>query len=250
MKVITEKDFGPLLLNWARKQFEQEIHSDFQRTQQYDGQRAKEHLKVLRQQSPKQLAILARVLPLEVFWETPDAIERRNQLAIEEREAVEKLRADYNTECRGNFMQKVQKRWHAKNDPEIKKQFEEAAEEGKQFHRQVAEQRNLEVATAEPGEWGLIAYKNWGRIVISINLGTGMSMSYRIGLYNFMGEVIRFHDHYLRALGIGSGNWSVENRNMLGEKFLMAVDFAVWHTSQYEEIVNCIFDGPLSASAQ
>jgi hypothetical protein len=64
-----------------------------------------------------------------------------------------------------------------------------------------------------------------------------------MGLYNATGDIIRHFDHYLMALGIGAGSWSVKSRDELNEKFLRAVDFATWHATEYEIIINRIFDG-------
>jgi hypothetical protein len=91
-----KKRFDAQLLEWARKRFDEEIRSDFARIRAFDSPMTKDHLSVLLQQTPEHLCILARVLPLGVSWETPDAIERRNRLSNDEKEAVEKLRLDYN----------------------------------------------------------------------------------------------------------------------------------------------------------
>ncbi|HEX3627667.1 MAG TPA: hypothetical protein VH280_19845 [Verrucomicrobiae bacterium] len=243
MQIITIQDFDGPALAWARNQFDQEIQSDFQRTRQFDGSRAKEHLALLRRQSPEQLAILARVLPLGVFWQTPDAHEKRSQLSAEERTAVEKLIADYNSEKYGSFQKLLQKKWDHRRNPEHGKLIKELVKDGRKIHREIGEQKDLELATSGPGEWGLIGRRNWGRFVISINLGGAPSLSYRMGLYNATGDRIRFYDHYLMALGIGAGAWSVRDRSELSEKFLRAVDFATWHANEYEVIINRILEG-------
>jgi hypothetical protein len=164
MKIITAQDFDGPRLVWARNQFNQEIQSDFQRTQQFDGSRAKEHLARLRKQSPEQLAILARVLPLGVFWQTPDALERRKLLGVEERAAVGKLIADYKSEMRGSFQERLQKKRDRRRNLEHKKLIKELVKDGRKIHREIGKQKDLEVATAGPGEWGLIGRRNWGAL--------------------------------------------------------------------------------------
>ncbi len=244
MKTVTADEFGKPLLAWARDQFKQEVLSDFQRIQQFDGSRAKMYLDLLRRQSPIQLAILAHVLPLEVLWETPPALERRRKLGVEERAAVEKLWADYKAEHYAHFNSNVQKRRDARHSPEIKQLFRETAKEGSRIHKQIAKEKNLEPATAGPGEWGLIGRRSWGRFVISINLGiVGMSLSYRMAVYNATPDVIRDYDHYLRVLGIGAGNWSVKDKSELNEKFVKAADFALWHANEYDVLINSILAG-------
>lgn len=236
MRILRPKEFEIALLDWARNQFAQEVRSGFKRIEQYDGIRAKEHLTVLRKQSPRQLSILSDVLPLEVFWETPDAIQRRKQLANEERQAVEKLRTDYNAERERNFLRNVEllKRGEKR---EVKELFKLAVKTGNRLHKEVGQQRGWAIARAGPGEWGLIGQQDWGRVTISLNLSRNMNFSYHLGIVNNQSERVRFHDHYLMALGIGAGDWSVDNLDEVQEKFLKASKFAFWHAEEYETII-------------
>lgn len=243
MRMVTAQEFGVPLLAWARDQFTQEVNSDFQRSKQYDGLRVSEHVAVLQKQTPEQLAILSRVLPLGVFWETPDAIKARNQLTIEERQAVEKLRADYKAEHYRNYNQHLEILGR-EDHPEIKKLFGLAAKEGNGLQEQVGKQWNLVAARAGAGEWGLIGEKSWGRFTVSIHLSRVMTLSYTISIRNGVRETLRFHDHYLGVLGIGGGDWLVESKDEFIEKFFRASEFALWHAGEYEAILNCLsFDG-------
>jgi hypothetical protein len=237
MKTITPQEFTPLLLSWARNQFAQEVRSGFRRVEQYDGLRAQEHLAVLRMQSPTQLAILSNILPLEVFWETPDAIQKRNLLAKEEREAVEKLRNNYNAERDRNFLRNVEFLKRGEK-PEFKELFQQAVKIGNRLHNEMGKRHGWAIAQGGPGEWGLFNQKSWGRVTISVNLGKNIDFTYHLGITNNLRERIRFHDHYLMALGIGAGDWSADNLDQIPEKFLKATEFALWHAGEYEAILN------------
>jgi hypothetical protein len=237
MRTVSVQEFDALLLKWARDQFIQELSSDFRRSKQYDGLRAKEQLAVIQNQSPEQLAVLSRVLPLGVFWETPNAIKVRKQLTIEERQPVERLRADYHAEHNRNYNQHMEllRREH---HPEIKKLFRSATREGNNLQNKIGKQRNLVVARAGAGEWGFIKEQSWGRVTISINLSRFLTLSYMISIKNNLGETIRFHDHYLGVLGIGGGDWQIDNENEFGIKFIKACEFALWHAGEYEGLIN------------
>lgn len=233
---LSSDEFNERIIEWAREQFLQEIHSNFQRTEQYDGPRVKEHLSTLRMQSPQRLVILARVLPLGVFWETPKAINARGQLKSEEQEAVKKLRADYNEERARNWTQNLENLGRGER-PDVKEQFAFATREGNRIQNEIAKEWKWRIARAGPGEWGFITDKKWGRITISLNLAKNMSLSYDLGLANSFGQSVRFHDHYLMALGIGAGDWSIERVEEFRGKFLKAAQFALWHAKEYQEII-------------
>jgi hypothetical protein len=241
MRNITAQEFGASLLTWARDQFAQEVRSDFQRTKRYDGLRVKEHLAALHKQTPEQLATLSWVLPLEVFWETPDAVERRSLLSHDERQAVEKLRADYNSERDRNSHQNMEMLRRGERR-DIQKLFALAVKEGNRLQERFGKEKNWLIARAGPAEWGLIAGRSWGRVAISINLAKNMTLAYDVGISNSLGVNIRFHDHYLMVLGIGAGDWVVDSEDDFSDKFLKACEFAAWHAAEYEALANRLQD--------
>src|SRR6266571_4024507 len=93
--IVNAEQFESHLLCWAKTSFAEEVRSEFRRAQKFDAPRTREQLSVVRSQPREALEILARVLPLGVLWGTPAALERCTELSLEERAAVETLKAEY-----------------------------------------------------------------------------------------------------------------------------------------------------------
>ena len=109
-------------------------------------------------------------------------------------------------------------------------------------------QWNCVAAGAGPGEWGIVWQRSWGRMTASLNLGRNMSLTYDVSVADNALESIRFHDNYMAVLGIGVGEWAVENADDLAEKLSKAIEFARWHLDEYEALANRIHDNSTGAS--
>jgi hypothetical protein len=192
---------------------------------------------VLRMQPPDTLDILARVLPLGVFWERPEALVRRASLPRHERRAVEGFRADYNAYCHDHFAEQVTRVTQA-DDPKVLERFKTASRKGKEMVEQIADQWACNPAHAGPGEWGLLSQREGLRIAVSLNLGRNMSLSYHISMFDVAGSrTIRFHDDYLSVLGLGTGSWAVRPVDHFPDKLLRTSEFARWHVEEYEKLL-------------
>ncbi len=232
--------FNAAVLEWARLGFAEELRTNFERAEQFDNVRNREMLSVLRRQSAEDLGFLAKVLPLGVFRESPDDINNRNRLPSEERQAVEKLRADFDHEYRVHFYEHTA-RFARRHDKLIKEQFNIASRKGNAMIKEIASQWEADAVGAARGEWGLILRKDWLKITVSLKLARYMEMGYHVGVSNLTSsERFRFHDSYLGVLGFGMGQWDIETADQFPEKLLRAAEFAMWHVRQYEELLDKI----------
>src|SRR4051794_21084781 len=98
MSFVTDQNLNDLILKWARDQFAYELRSDFQRARNFDSFLSQRQLDVLLDRPKVQLETLAHVLPLNVLNNSPTQNERRSLLPAKEKEAVEKLRMDYDND--------------------------------------------------------------------------------------------------------------------------------------------------------
>ncbi len=244
MSHVSAEGFAELRLEWARAQFAQELQSDFQRSRKFDSPWSKELLLVLRRQSREDLQILAEVLPLNVFTEAPDTLERRSRLPDKAREAVERFRVDYDREYQEHFYEHV-KFIGRRDDKQVQRDFRAAARTGNGMVMEIADRWKCGVDGGAPGEWGLIFKRDWGRLTVSLNLSRQMTTSYWISLCDpTFGTIGRWHDDFLKALGVGAGDWIVEGPETFLTKLSMASDFAWWHLNEYEKIIRKIQEEP------
>jgi len=236
MDELYKQRFDAHLLEWARNVFAEELQSDFCRARAFDSPRTSRQLTALRKQPTEQMQILARVLPLQVFGNTPDRQERRSRLLPVERAAVEKLMADYDdadNECWTASVEAIARA----GTKHAKAQFVEAAARGSVVASEIASRWKCELATAGRGEWGFIFNRSWGRFVVSIVLGRLRVVGYTLSMFDAALHSIRFNDHYLGVLGIGAGAWVVDSAAACEKKVLKAADFAYWHLQEYDKIV-------------
>jgi hypothetical protein len=229
--------FNSRVLQWARACFEEELQSDFKRVCTFDSAANREIISLLRSQSADDLKILQYVLPTGVFSESPDAINRRKQLGPRERNAVEKLRSDFDQECRKHFQEHVA-RIARKDDKTVKEQFNLASREGNNIIKNIASELKCEVGSGARGEWGLIFLSSMLRTTVSLDLARNMELGYRVGVFDLSSSrSIRFHDTYLGLLGFGIGQWDVGTADKFPEKIHTAIKFALWHVSEYDKML-------------
>jgi len=232
--------FRELRLEWARSEFAQELRTDFQRSRKFDSPLTAEVVSVLRRQPPESLKVLAEVLPLDVFTEAPDTLERRSRLADRARRAVERFRSEYDREVGAHFDEGV--RFLARrHDKRVQRDFRAAVRTGNGMVMEIADRWKSGVDGGAPGEWGLIFKRDWGRLTVSLNLSRQMTVSYSISLSNPSFSTIgRWHDDFLIALGICGSASIVESPEKFPEKLSQLSDFAWWHLNEYEKIISKI----------
>jgi len=237
MNDLSKERFDARLLEWARSAFVEELQTNFRRASAFDSPEAQRQLVVLRRQPPEHMPVLARVLPLGVWYDVPNAEQLRSRLTHQELLAVEQLRSEYFHQENHEYMLERVEALRRADSPEVKSQFGAAVRIGNAKVREIASQFGYELATAGPGEWGLICARNWGRFTISLNLKRGMTVGYTLGMSDPRLHRIRFHDNYLLVLGIGYGEWVVESPDYFVGKLLRAVEFANWHLQEYDKLV-------------
>jgi hypothetical protein len=229
--------FEHLVLEWARAAFAEEVRSSFQRAQGFDAFQTQRLLTILRERSQAELQLLARVLPLQVFNLSADCLERRRQLPAEEREVVERFRADLDRDRREHFSQGVAV-LDRMNKRETKQEFNVACRQGEQIVKEIAVQRSCVAASAARGEWGLIFEVTDLKIVLCLKLARWMELGYSISI-NSTAPVFRhlFRSEYLADLGIGGGSWNIPSSNEFPHKLQKACEFALWHLGEYRKLI-------------
>ncbi len=228
--------FERSMLKWAKAAFQQEVRTDFQYISLFDSFASKRLLTILRQRSPEELEVLARVLPLQVLRLTPEAERLREELSARERHAVERLRADYDKDHFDHWADYVQviSRMDTKAG---KQEFNAACRNGNVIVNEIASQRGWVPATAARGEWGLVLEKDGLRITLSFKLARWMELDYGISIWDKKNvRCVRSRAQYLGDLGIG-GCWNVPGAREFPEKMIDASNFAIWHWHQYEIIL-------------
>ena len=179
-----------------------------------------------------------QVLPLQVLPKTTITDERLRSLPEEDVEALEQLRDDYHNDHLRHFAQHVRDvAW--KDSKEAKAEFNVASRRGNDLIKKLASGWNCEVAGAARGEWGLIFHRQHLRIAVSLKLGRNMELAYNISISDDVFAIsLCFRHHYLGALGIGSSAWIVETANQFPDKLLKATEFALWHKSEYDRMID------------
>jgi hypothetical protein len=231
------KTVNDRVLVWARKQFAEELRSGFARSKCFDSQSSREALSVLQRQSVENLAILAEVLPLGVFWDGPAMVEMRTKLPTHLRPAVEKLRGDYEQEYRMRFYQHVE-RVYRRHDKDVKKHFNFAVQKGNEIVKEIASQWQCELHSAARGEWGLVFLDNSVRMTLALKLARNMVLNYHVSVSNVSSSrSFRFHDNYLGLLGFGVGEWEMECADQFALKLHNASEFGLWHIREYRQLL-------------
>jgi len=237
MNQISGERFKERRLEWARSQFAQELQTDFRRAARFDHPYTEELISVLRRQPTSSLKLLAQVLPLLVFDEAPDSLDRRDRLPTAARKAVEQYRSDYDREFREHFYERVDF-LRRSDDKRIQREFRAAAKAGNKLVMAVADRWKCGVDGGAAGEWGLIFIQDWGRVAVSLNLSRQMTMSYSISISDLtFQKSFCFHDDSLRVLGICAGAWVVESAEAFPQKLSQAADLAWWHLNEYQQII-------------
>lgn len=236
MTRLSKEGVDAAVLAWAKSAFEEELRTGLRRVSTFDDPFSQNLIEVFLRRPKAEIQILAEVLPLGVFWETPTSQRKRDLLPTEARQAVEHLRRDYDRHHMKHQAEYIQ-RLRGKHDEQAKKDFQRALRKARSTIETIATRWKCQIGRASPGEWGLIQDTNWGRWVVSLNLGRGMSLTYRISIFDSELLTIRFHDNYLVELGLGNGSWNVENADSCAEKLLTAIEFARWHVDEYENLI-------------
>jgi hypothetical protein len=237
MGVFLIERFEHRVLEWARAAFAEEVRSDFRRAQTFDAFQTQRLLTILRHRQQHELETLARVLPLQVFNLTPDSLERRRDLLAEEREIVERFRADYDRDHTEHFSQGVAVLSRMRSR-ETKQEFNAACSKGEQIVKEIAFQRSCTVAGGARGEWGLVFDLNGLRIVLSLKLARWMELGYFISISSVAPNYRSlFRGQYLADLGIGGGSWRVTSAEELPQRLLKASEFALWHLGEYRNLI-------------
>jgi hypothetical protein len=239
MPRLSKEKVDAAVLAWARSAFEEELRTDFRRAGTFDDPFSQNLIEVFLRRPKAEIQILAEVLPLGVFWETPTSQQKRDLLPTEARQAVERLRRDYDRHCMQHQTERLQRlqRIRGKHDEKVEREFKRAVRNGSAAIETIANRWKCQIGRASPGEWGLIQDTNWGRWVVSLNLSRGMVLSYSVSIFDSELLSVRFHDNYLVELGLGSGFWNVENAEVCAEKLLTAMEFARWHVDEYEGLI-------------
>jgi len=237
MNKIIAEDFSGALLKWARTQFDKELRSDFQRARTFDSFRSQRDLAVLLDRSKSELEILARVLPLQVLANTPDANKRLRTLRANEIESVEKLQRDRHKDYLKHFDEGLGylRRFDSLQG---RAEFKTACKKGREIIKETARSINCEATGAANGEWGLIFYTAQWRIAVSLNLARWLELSYSISISGKASHHnVCLHHIFLAVLGFGAGSWDIPNSEQFPDKLLKSIEFALWHKSEYERII-------------
>jgi hypothetical protein len=64
-----------------------------------------------------------------------------------------------------------------------------------------------------------------------------MTVSYGVGVHENTFRFCRRHDHYFGLLGIGAGEWLLEDAGAVVDKLDQASACAWWHLREYENTV-------------
>lgn len=221
---------------WADRALLLELETDFARARTFDGLIPRQRLGVLRQQSPENLRILARALPLGVWSDSPVAYESRKLLSWEESNALDSLlvaSAALRQEHWSASLQRIARG----NAPEFRHQFRQGARACNAVIRHIANKWKSSVVTCGAGEWGLLREEPWGTITVSFDLLKYLDLAYSICISDRTRRSLVFHHHYLGVLGIGSSEWSNESAADCPETLNKASEFVQWHVEQYEALV-------------
>jgi hypothetical protein len=236
------KEIASRTTDWAIDKFEDELRSGFQKIDLFDSPWNEEISRVLKGRPKNELEILAKVLPLGVFWQLPDMIDVRRRLAIREREAVERFRADYDRLCKENFSQQVE-RVSESRSPLAVRRLKSASPKGRKIVNEIGSEWGWESVSAGAGEWGLVF--RGGRITttVSLNLGRNFSLSYAISLFDTIhSRTLRYQDDYFKVLGLGDGGWQIGANDNFRKKIVQICEFASWHVHEYRRILKDIIE--------
>ena len=216
--------------------FEEELRSGFRNLNRFDDPWNQEISEVLRKRPASQLEILARVLPLGVFWERTSNIEKRQQLQNEEREVVAQLRIDYDRLCKERFSAQVE-RVSKSRSCATSEEFRSAIKIGKRKVEEISSQWACEFVTAGEGEWGIVSRRSSVTTTVSLNLGPDFSLRYHIGIFDTIrSRSLRSQDDYFKVLGLGAGGWKIAQLDQVAEKIDQISEFASWHLQEYRRI--------------
>lgn len=137
----------------AVEMFKEELRFGFRNLDRSDDPWNQELSGVLKKQSDKQLEILARVLPLGVFWENSNIAKKRLQLEKQEKEAVGQFREDYDRLCKERFSEQVERVSKSKSRRTFER-FKFLTEQGKTKVNEISALWGWEAVSAGLGEWG------------------------------------------------------------------------------------------------
>ena len=231
--------FNSSLLNWAKSAFLEEVRSGFYKAQSLNGLCSRQRVGILREQSAENLQILARVLPLGVWSESPGVDAIRNGLSDDEWKAVESLEAAavkvYREHWRAGYEHLARQ-----NTAEFREQFRKASKSCIPIVKGIAAKWKCFFTGAGPGEWGLIGERPWGRITVSLTLKRYLDVGYSISICDQQFNSIVFHSAYLGVLGIGGSEWANENAQQVPETLIKAGEFIQWHVGEYEYLIEAI----------
>jgi hypothetical protein len=226
-------------LDWAKRAFQDEVATDFQRAQTFDAYTSNAILRMLKGLSGERLQVLAAALPTSLWVGHPAAESLIGQLPTSDKQATEEFKQAVERLLRENW-QEISNLIARKRQPEILAEAQRIKTIGLPIVKEFAAKLGYQAEKIDPEVWRLSASKRWGRISADIGFESPLELTYVIFVYDSKGVPLRQGDHYLGVLGIAPSSWSIANADECRDKVLKACEFVRWHLGEYEEIMDAL----------